>query len=152
MKKLILAILIILPVLVKSQRLPVYDSLGNVTYYTKNTIYTEDTIKLPYSVAKTIAKELVGCDSTKAILQLTKEQLVLTEQKVVLKDSIIANHEHKGLMYENIIANQDQKFGLQSKWVTELEKKNKVLKVKLTFTRVISTVFVGILAFIYITK
>ena len=152
MKKLILAILIILPVLVKSQRLPVYDSLGNVTYYTKNTIYTEDTIKLPYSVAKTIAKELVGCDSTKAILQLTKEQLVLTEQKVVLKDSIIANHEHKGLMYENIITNQDQKFGLQSKWVTELEKKNKVLKVKLTFTRVISTVFVGILAFIYITK
>ena len=152
MKKLILAILIILPVLVKSQRLPVYDSLGNVTYYTKNTIYTEDTIKLPYSVAKTIAKELVGCDSTKAILQLTKEQLVLTEQKVVLKDSIIANHEHKGLMYENIIANQDQKFGLQSKWVTELEKKNKVLKVKLTFTRVISTVFVGIFAFIYITK
>jgi hypothetical protein len=130
MKKLLLVFTLAIPALVKSQ----------------------DTIHIPYSVAKTVAKELVECDSTKAILQLTKEQLVLTEQKVVLKDSIIATHEHKGIMYESIIVNQDQKFGLQGKWVTELEKKNRVLRAKLTFMQIVTTIFMGIMAYIYVAK
>ena len=104
MKQILTILLIILSLSSKGQHVPTYDSLGNVTYY------TEDTIHLPYSVAKQIAKELVGCDSTKAILELTKEQLTLTENKVVLKDSIISGHVQKGIMYEERIKNEQLKF------------------------------------------
>ena len=107
MKKLLIIILLTLPLLAKAQRVPEYDSLGNLTYY------VEDTIELPLSVAKQVAKDLVICDSTKAILELTKEQLSLTEQKVVLKDSIINDNINKGLLYEEHIKNEQDKFKIQ---------------------------------------
>ena len=127
-------------------RTATYDSLGNVTYY------TDDTIKLPYSVARKVAKELVGCDSAKAILELTKEQLSLTETKVVIKDSIITNHIKKEDIYKQVITNQDQKFELQGQWVSELRSQNKKLKAKLTFMQAATTVFVAVLTYIYVRK
>jgi hypothetical protein len=130
MKQLLIILAFILPIVAKSQ----------------------DTIHIPTHVAKTIARELVSCDSAKAILILTKEQLSLTENKVVLKDSIISNHIKKEDVYKQVITNQDQKFELQGQWVTELRKQNKTLKVKLTFTRIISILFTGFITYIYIKK
>ena len=146
MKNLLIILLTLLSFISKSQHVPTYDSLGNVTYY------TEDTIKLPFSVAKKVARELVSCDSTKAILDLTKEQLTLTENKVVLKDSIISNHVKKEDVYKQVITNQDQKFELQGQWVTELRNQNRKLKAKLTFMQVATTVFVAVLTYIYVRK
>lgn len=146
MKKLFILILITLSLSSKGQQIPTYDSLGNVTYY------TEDTIRLPYSVAKQIAKELVGCDSAKAILELTKEQLTLTEQKVMLKDSIVAQHIKKGEIYEDRIKNEQLKFDTQGKWVDQLRKQNKKLKVKLLFTKITLSAIIGGLTYLYITK
>jgi hypothetical protein len=141
-----LFILLFLPLFGKAQNIPTYDSLGNVIYY------TEDTIHLPYSVAKKIAKELVGCDSAKAILELTKEQLTLTEQKVTLKDSIISGHVQKGIMYEERIKNEQLKFDTQNKWVDQLRKQNKKLKVKLVFTKITLSGIIGGLTYLYFTK
>ena len=146
MKKLFIILTCILPILTKAQHTPTYDSLGNVTYY------VEDTIKLPYSVAKTVAKELISCDSAKAILELTKEQLILTENKVILKDSIIVNHIKKEDIFKQVITNQDQKFELQGQWVSELRSQNKKLKAKLTFMQIATTIFVGIISYIYVAK
>ena len=130
MKQLLIILAFILPVIVKSQ----------------------DTIKIPTPIAKTIAKELVGCDSVKAVHELTKEQLTLTKNKVTLKDSIISNYVKKEDIYKQVIANQEQKFELQGQWVNELRKQNKTLKVKLTFTRIISILFTGFITYIYIKK
>lgn len=130
MKQLLIILAFILPVIVKSQ----------------------DTIKIPTPIAKTIAKELVGCDSVKAIHELTKEQLTLTKNKVVLKDSIILNYVKKEDIYKQVITNQEQKFDLQGQWVNELRKQNKTLKAKLTFTRIISILFTGFITYIYIKK
>jgi len=130
MKQLLIILALILPVIVKSQ----------------------DTIKIPTPIAKTIAKELVGCDSVKAVHELTKEQLTLTKNKVTLKDSIISNYVKKEDIYKQVIANQEQKFELQGQWVNELRKQNKTLKVKLTFTRIISILFTGFITYIYIKK
>jgi CRISPR/Cas system CMR subunit Cmr4 (Cas7 group RAMP superfamily) len=141
-----LFILLFLPLFGKSQQIPTYDSLGNVTYY------TEDTIKLPYSVAKQVAKDLVSGDSAKAVLELTKEQLTLTEDKVVLKDSIISNHVQKGIMYEERIKNEQLKFETQGKWVDELRKQNKTLKVKLIFTKITLSAIIGGITYLYFTK
>jgi hypothetical protein len=141
-----LFILLFLPLFGKSQQIGHYDSLGNVTYY------TEDTIKLPYSVAKQIAKELVSCDSAKAILELTKEQLTLTENKVYLKDLTIDMHVKKGDMYEERIKNEQLKFDTQGKFVDQLRKQNKKLKVKLLFTKITYSAVIGGLTYLYFTK
>ena len=113
---------------------------------------SQDTIHIPTPVAKQIAKELVGCDSAKAILELTKEQLTLTEQKVTLKDSIISGHVQKGIMYEERIKNEQLKFDTQGKWVDQLRKQNKKLKAKLLFTKITLSAIVGGLTYLYITK
>jgi hypothetical protein len=97
----------------------------------------QDTIKIPTPVAKQIAKELVGCDSVKAVHELTKEQLKLTEQKVVLKDSIISGYVQKDTMYEQRIINEQLKFDIQGKFVKDLQKQNRRLKVKMIFTNII---------------
>lgn len=146
MKQLFTILLIAISLCAKTQNLPTYDSLGNVTYY------AEDTIKLPFSVAKKVARELVSCDSAKAILELTKEQLVFTENKVILKDSIIANHIKKEDVYKQVITNQDQKFELQGQWVSELRSQNRKLKAKLTFMQIATTAFVAVLTYIYVRK
>ena len=112
----------------------------------------QDTVKIPTPIAKQIAKELVGCDSLKAIHELTKEQLTLTEQKVVLKDSIISNHVQKGIMYEERIKNEQLKFDTQGLFVKQLQKQNKKIKVKLVFTKITLGGVIGGLTYLYFTK
>ena len=134
MKHILLFITLLLPILAESQ--------------TKS----QDTIKLPTPVAKKVVKELVGCDSLKAIHQLTKEQLVLTEAKVSVKDEIIEGHVQKGIMYEERIKNEQQKFEVQKQWIDDLRKENKKLKAKLTFTKITLVAGLGALTYFYITK
>jgi len=112
----------------------------------------QDTIKIPTPIARQIAKDLTICDSTKAVLELTKEQLTLTEDKVVLKDSIISNHVQKSIIYEERIKNEQLKFDTQGKWVDQLRKQNKKLKVKLLFTKITFGAIIGGLTYLYITK
>jgi hypothetical protein len=112
----------------------------------------QDTIKLPVYVAKQIVKDLVSGDSAKAELKLTNEHVVLLNQKLGLKDSIISGHVQKGTMYEDRIKNEQLKFNTQQKWVEQLRKDNKKLKVKLRFIQVTGTAVIGGLAYLYITK
>jgi hypothetical protein len=113
---------------------------------------TQDTIKLPLPVAKAIVKDLVSGDSAKAELKLANEQVILLNQKVSLKDSIISGHVQKGIMYEERIKNEQLKFDTQGLWVKDLQKQNKKLKVKLRFIQITGTAIVGGLTYLYITK
>jgi hypothetical protein len=131
MKALIITLFLLIPALSKAQK---------------------DTIKLPTSVAKTVAKELTSCDSIKAVHKLTVQQLLLTEQKVVLKDSIINEHVKKGIMYESIVRNNGTQLDIMDRWAQELRKDNKKLKAKLTFTQITLTGIIGFLGYLYITK
>ena len=140
-----LFILLFLPLFGNAQ-IGHYDENGNVTYY------IEDTVKLPYSVAKQVAKDLVRGDSAKALLEITKEQLTLTEQKIVLKDSIISNHVQKEVVYEERIKNEQLKFETQGKFVDQLRKQNKKLKVKLVFTKITLSAIIGVISYLFITK
>jgi len=130
MKQLLIILAFILPLVAKSQ----------------------DTIKIPVPAARQIAKDLATCDSIKAVHELTKEQLILTKDKVILKDNIISNYVDKGIMYEERIQNEQSKFKVQGMWVDDLRKENKKLKAKLTFTRIISILFTGFITYIYIKK
>jgi hypothetical protein len=112
----------------------------------------QDTIKIPSPVAKQIVKDLISGDSAKTELKLTNEQLTLLNQKISLKDSIISGHVQKGIMYEERIKNEQLKFDTQQKWVDQLRKDNKKLKIKLRFIQITGTAIVGGLAYLYITK
>lgn len=130
MKKLLLVLVLAIPTLGKSQ----------------------DTIHLPYPVAKQITKDLISGDSAKVELGLCNEHVSLLEQKVSLKDSIITGHTQKGIMYEERIKNEQLKFDTQGKWVDQLRKQNKKLKVKLAFTKITLSAIIGGLTYLYFTK
>ena len=115
-------------------------------------IQAQDTIKIPTPVAKQIVKDLILGDSAKTELVLIKTQLSLTEQKVILKDTIISLHNQKGIMYEDRIKNEQAKFDTQNLFIKDLQKQNKKLKVKLTFTQIASSAVLGGLLYLYISK
>jgi len=126
--KYILTLLLCLPLLVKSQ----------------------DTIKIPTPIAKQIARDLVSCDSIKAIHALTIEELILTQDKLILKDNIISNYVDKGIMYEERIQNEQSKFKVQGMWVEDLRKENKKLKVKVLYTKISMSAIIGFLGYLLI--
>jgi len=113
---------------------------------------SQDTIKLPTPIAKQVVKDLVSYDSLKAIHSLTIQQLTLTERKVDVQSNIIKAHEEKGIMYEQRIKNEQEKFVVQGKWIEDLKKQNKRLKVKLRFIQVAGAAVGGVLTYLYITK
>jgi hypothetical protein len=124
--KYILTLLLCLPLLVKSQ----------------------DTIKIPVPAARQIAKDLTICDSINAVHELTKEQLTLTESKVILKDSIIISFREKCNMYDTILINEKKKFEVQGRWVEDLRKENKKLKVKVLYTKISMGAIIGFLGYL----
>jgi hypothetical protein len=67
-----------------------------LTLFTFNS-YSQDTssVCMPYTVAKQISLDLISGDSAMEILNVVIDQLSLTEQKVVLKDSIISVYRSK---------------------------------------------------------
>jgi hypothetical protein len=112
----------------------------------------QDTIKLSTPIAKQVVKDLVSYDSLKAVHALTVQQLTLTERKIDVQSNIIKAHEEKGIMYEQRIKNEQEKFVVQGKWVEDLRKQNKRLKVKLRFIQITGVAVGGILTYLYITK
>ena len=124
--KYILTLLFCLPLLVKSQ----------------------DTIKIPTPIAKQIARDLVSCDSIKALHALTIKELILTQDKLILKDNIISNYVDKGIMYEERIQNEQSKFKVQELWVDDLRKENKKLKVKVLYTKISMSAIIGFLGYL----
>ena len=113
---------------------------------------TQDTIRIPAPIAKLIVKDLVSGDSAKAELKLSTITISLLESKVTLKDSIISGHVQKGIMYEERIKNEQLKFDAQGLWVKDLQKQNKKLKVKLTFTKITLGGIIGGLTYLYFIK
>jgi hypothetical protein len=129
MKKLIILLAFLLPVLV-----------------------TKSQVVISSETAKKLTKELVACDSIKAVHSLTKKELQLTQSKVKLKDSIIGQYIIKDSIYQEMLHNEELKFDAQSELVHDLEKANKKLKVKHNFTKVISGIITVTLTILTLIK
>ena len=129
MKKLIILLVFLLPVLV-----------------------TKSQVVISPETAKKLTKELVACDSIKAVHSLTKKELQLTQSKVKLKDSIIGQYVIKDSVYQEMLHNEELKFSAQSELVHDLEKANKKLKVKHNFTKIISGVVTVTLTILTLIK
>ena len=107
---------------------------------------------LPVPVFKQIAKDLLAGDQAKAELKVVNEQLVKTEEKVVLKDSVINTMKIKETNYVKIIDVQNEKYGVLEGYSKKLEWDLKKEKVKGKFKSIVGTGVVVILTFFLITK
>jgi hypothetical protein len=105
----------------------------------------QDTIKIPVPAARQIAKDLTIYDSLKSIHTLVTKELTLTQDKVILKDSIISTFKDKCMMYDTMLVNEKKKFEVQGKWVKDLRKENKSLKAKLLYTKISMGAIIGFL-------
>lgn len=115
-------------------------------------VQAQDTIKLPTRIAKQIVKELVDCDSLKAVHQLSIQQLMLTENKVSIQDSIITVYKQRSSDYAKQINAEQQKTDLWQGQFKIITKKYKKLKTNLTFTRISLVGIIGFLSYLYIMK
>jgi len=75
----------------------------------------------PIPVVRQIMKDLISGDSAKAELKLTEAQLVQTEKKVVLKDSVITTLRLKEVNYLTMIDAEKEKFRIVEDYSKKLE-------------------------------
>jgi len=97
-------------------------------------------------------KDVLSGDSAKAQLKLVEEQLIQTEKKVVLKDSVINTLRLKEENYNTIIGTERQKFDIMEKYSKKLEFDLKKEKVKNKFKSILGTGVIAVLGFFLITK
>lgn len=106
----------------------------------------------PIPVVKQIMKDLVSGDEAKAQLKLTEHQLLETEKKVSLKDSLINTLRLKEINYQTIIDSEKQKFDVMKNYSNKLEFDLKKEKVKNKFKSILGTGVIAALSFFLITK
>jgi hypothetical protein len=92
----------------------------------------------PESVAKMIAKDLLSGDSAKVQLKLTEEQLLETEKKVDIKDSVITTMKLKEVNYNTIISTQNEKYITLEGYTKKIEFALKKEKIKNKLTSILS--------------
>ena len=125
----------------------------SLTAFSQTDTNNKEKVKcFPIHVAKQIAKDLLRGDSAIAELKLTNEQLTKTEEKVVLKDSVISTMVIKEKNYISIIGAQDSKFTVMENYSKKLEFQLKKEKVKNKFTSILSGVAVLVLGTILIVN
>jgi hypothetical protein len=130
MKKLIILLAFILPFTLKAQQ--------------KVTITPE--------TAQRLTQMIQSCDSTKEVLDLTKQQLKLTEKKVSLKDSIIKQYVIKDSVYQEMLRNEELRFDAQSELVYDLQNQNKKLARRSKNTKIISSIITIALTVVTVIK
>lgn len=98
-------------------------------------------------VTKEIIKDLLSGDSAKAQLNLTKQELVEMENKVIMKDSVISILRDKESNYKEIIDSQNEKYSILTTHTKKVEKKLKNEKVKNKYTSTLSGIIIVTLTF-----
>lgn len=144
--KYLIAILLVISYSAKAQIKPVYDFNGNVTYFHK------DTVKLPNYVAKQVIKDIISGDSAKAELKLTQEQLLFTEQKLVVKDTIIEFYKQKEDYYVQLIQAEKSRASLWRGQYKQLQLDYKKAVRSNTFLKITIGVLTGTFGVLYIIK
>lgn len=95
-----------------------------------------------------VIKDLVTFDGLQLELAETKELLRLSNDKVVLKDSVITNLNGKVINLQSIIDKKDEQFGLESEKSKSLEKELKRQK-RNTFLWKMGTLVAGALSLFF---
>ena len=124
----------------------------SLTAFSQTGTNNQPTKCFPIPVVKQITKDLLSGDSAKAQLKLTEQQLLKTENKVVMKDSVISLLRIKEINYQTIIGAQDQKYSILENHTKKVELNLKKEKLKNKFTSGLAGVVVLTLTFLLITN
>ena len=92
------------------------------------------------TIAREIVKDLTRCDSVKVELDIANDLIIKSNEKSILKDSIISIYKEKEIRYLDFIKNQDKKYEL-------LETSKKYLEDSLKRDRTknnINQIFIGL--------
>lgn len=79
-------------------------------------------MRLEVPIIKLVIKDLVTFDGVKLQLVETQELLRLSNDKLILKDSVIGNLNGKVINLQTIITKKDEQFSLESEKSKSLEK------------------------------
>ena len=124
----------------------------SLTAFSQTGTNNQPTKCFPIPVVKQITKDLLSGDSAKAQLKLTEQQLLETENKVVVKDSVISLLRVKETNYQTIIDAQNQKFSILEDHTKKVELNLKKEKIKNKFTSGLAGVVIVTLTFFLITN
>lgn len=123
-----------------------------LTAFSQTDTSKEPVKSFPISTVRKIIKDLKSGDEAKAQLKLSDSLLVVTEGKVVLKDSVINTMKIKEVNYVNIIGAQNEKYNVLEGYTKKVELNLKKEKVKGKFKSILGTGVIAVLTFFLITK
>jgi hypothetical protein len=120
--------------------------LISLTVFSQPGTPTNSEVKcFPISIVKLITKDLIIGDSAKNLLKITERQLLETENKIILKDSVINSYINKENNYKLIINGERTKFETLEDFNKNLQLSLKKSKFKTKLTSTISITIIGIL-------
>jgi len=121
-----------------------------------NKRYPVDTITTPLLVAQPVlvsaAKDLVELDGAKQIIVLKDSSINTLEEKVTVKDSVIAKYVSKENTYKNMVANQNTQIKDWKFQYNTLQLENAKLKTKNKFTKIGASLIAGGLVYLMLVK
>jgi hypothetical protein len=121
-----------------------------------NKRYPADTITNPLLVAQPVlvsaAKDLVELDGAKQIIVLKDSSINTLEEKVTVKDSVIAKYVSKENTYKNMVANQQTQIKDWKYQYNTLQLENTKLKTKNKFTKIGAGLIAGGLVYLMLVK
>jgi len=121
-----------------------------------NNRYPTDTISNPLLVAQPVlistAKDLVELDGAKQIIVLKDSSIATLEEKVTVKDSVIAKYVSKENTYKNMVANQQTQIKDWKFQYNTLQLENTKLKAKNKFTKIGAGLIAGGLVYLMLVK
>ena len=123
-----------------------------LTAFSQTDTSKEPVKSFPISTVRKIIKDLKSGDEAKAQLKLSDSLLVVTEGKVVLKDSVINTMKIKEVNYANTIGAQNEKYNVLEGYTKKVELNLKKEKVKGKFKSILGTGVIAVLTFFLITK
>jgi cell division protein FtsB len=121
-----------------------------------NNRYPADTLTNPLLVAQPVlvsaAKDLVELDGAKQIIVLKDSSINTLEEKVTVKDSVIAKYVSKENTYKNMVANQQTQIKDWKFQYNTLQLENTKLKAKNKFTKIGAGLIAGGLVYLMLVK
>ena len=109
-------------------------------------------ICFPYQVGKQILLDLNECDRNMELLKSTEKEVILLNQKVLSKDTII-NFQKKQLEIDSVIIGKtNEKFEIVNQENTNLRKDIKTIKTKRTIIESALGLFSAVLIYLIATK
>ena len=127
--------------------------LISLTVFSQPGTPTNSEVKcFPISIVKLITKDLIIGDSAKNLLKITERQLLETENKIILMDSVINSYINKENNYKLIINGERTKFETLEDFNKNLQLSLKKSKFKTKLTSTISITIIGILTGLILIK